>query len=198
MQEMTKRSRIFWVFDSTIVAVLVFAFAANAGKMLVVNDPQSSDALVVLAGETGYRPQLGLRLLDKGYGRKLVIDVPAGQTIYEYTQMQLAEKYFGSLPEAASIRICPIYGLSTKAESHDVEKCLTPDDRTVLIVTSDYHTRRALSIFRNQLKGRSFSVAAAHDPQEYGIDWWRHREWAKTCLDEWLKLLWWNAVDRWR
>jgi len=194
---MIKRSRTLWVLGG-IVAVLVLAFALNAGKILVVNDPESSDALVVLAGETEYRPQLGLRLFDKGYGRELVIDVPAEQQIYEYTQVQLARNYFGSLPEAASIRICPIYGLSTKAESHDVEKCLTPDEHRILIVTSDYHTRRALSIFRRELTGRSFSVAAAYDPREYGVDWWQHREWAKTCLDEWLKLLWWNAVDRWR
>jgi hypothetical protein len=197
MEGMTKRSRVLWL-GGTVIAVLVLAFAADAGKILVLNDPQASDAVVVLAGETEYRPQLGLRLLDQAYGRKLVIDVPEGQTIYQYTQMQLAEKYFESLPEAGSIRICPIYGLSTKAESHDVEKCLAPDEHRILIVTSDYHTRRALSIFQSELKGRSFSIAAAHDPQEYGVDWWRHREWAKTCFDEWLKLLWWNAVDRWR
>jgi hypothetical protein len=195
---MIKRSSALWALGGVVIAVLAWAFAANAGKMLVVNDPQDSDALLVLAGETEFRPQLGLELLDKGYGRKLVIDVPAEQTIYAYTQMQLAENYFGSLPQAASIRVCPIHGLSTKAESRDVEKCLTPDERRILIVTSDYHTRRALSIFRHELKGRSFSAAAARNPQEYGVDWWRHREWAKTCFDEWLKLLWWKAVDRWR
>jgi hypothetical protein len=195
---MNKRSSALWTLGGIVIAVLVLLFAANAGKILVVNNPQDADALLVLAGETEYRPKLGLQLLDQGYARTLVIDVPAEQTIYAYTQMQLAKNYFGSLPEAASIRICPIYGLSTKAESHDVEKCLTPDERRILIVTSDYHTRRALSIFRHELQGRSFSVAAAHNPQEYGIDWWRHREWAKTCLDEWLKLLWWKAVDRWR
>jgi DUF218 domain len=191
---MIKRASV----SGLVIAVLVLVFAANAGTLLVVNDPQKSDAMLVLAGETDYRPQLGLQLLDAGYGRKLVIDVPAQERIYQHTEGQLAEKYYGSVPEATSIRICPIYGLSTKAESHDVEKCLTPDEHRILIVTSDYHTRRALSIFRHELKGRSFSVAASHDSREYGVDWWRHREWAKTCFDEWLKLLWWNAVDRWR
>jgi len=194
---MIKRRSALWPFGG-MVAVVVFAFTLNAGKILLVNDPQDSDVLVVLAGETEYRPQLGLRLLDKGFGRELLIDVPAEQEIYQYTQVQLAKNYFGTLPEAASIRICPIYGLSTKSESRDVEKCLTPDEHRILIVTSDYHTRRALSIFRHELRGRSFSVAAAFDPQEYGVDWWKHREWAKTCFDEWLKLMWWSAVDRWR
>lgn len=187
-----------WMFAGILVLPLVLLFAANAGRILVLNHPQKSDAIIVLAGETEYRPQLGLRMLDEGYGSKLVIDVPAGQEIYQYTQVQLAESYFGKLPESASIRICPIVGLSTRDESHDVAKCLNQDERKILIVTSDYHTRRALAIFRHELPGRSFSIAAASHSQEYGIDWWRHREWAKTCFDEWLKLAWWDGVDRWR
>jgi hypothetical protein len=195
---MSKHRRTFWIVAGFLIMALALLFAANAGRILVLNNPEKSDAIVVLAGETEYRPQLGLRLLDQGYAGKLVIDVPVGQEIYQYTQVQLAENYFDKLPEAASIRICPIVGLSTRDESHDVAKCLTQGERKILIATSDYHTRRALAIFRQELPGRSFSVAAAYDPREYGIDWWRHREWAKTSFDEWLKLLWWSGVDRWR
>lgn len=180
------------------IVVLMLVFGATAGRILVADDPQKSDAILVLAGETDYRPRLGLKLLDEGYGKELVIDVPADERVYQYTEVQLAARYYGSLPEAASIRICPILGLSTKAESHDIEKCLTPSEHRVLIVTSDYHTRRALSIFRHELRDMSFSVAATHDAREYGVNWWRQREWAKTCFDEWMKLLWWNSVDRWR
>lgn len=192
-----KHRRSLWILAALVITAVAL-FARDAGRMLVVNDPQKSDVLIVLAGETDSRPQLGLRLLDQAYARTLVIDVPAAEKIYQYTQVQLAENYFGSLPEAPSIRICPITGQSTRDESHDVEKCLTSDERSVLIVTSDYHSRRALSILRHELRGRSFSVAVAHDAREYGVDWWRHREWAKTCFDEWIKLLWWNSVDRWR
>ena len=45
---------------------------------------------------------------------------------------------------------------------------------------------------------QDFSVAAAHDPREFGVNWWQHREWAKTNFNEWMKLVWWEAVDRWR
>jgi uncharacterized SAM-binding protein YcdF (DUF218 family) len=70
--------------------------------------------------------------------------------------------------------------------------------RTVLLVTSDYHTRRALSIFGKSLPAYRYEIAAASDPRDFGAQWWRHREWAKTALDEWLKLIWWELVDRWR
>jgi hypothetical protein len=174
------------------------AFAANAGRLLVVDAPQHSDLILVLAGETDRRPARALQLLDQGYGRRLMIDVPAAARIYGFTDAQLAEKYIQNLPRAASIRVCSIQGLSTREESHDVAKCLAgADDTRVLIVTSDFHTRRALSILRHELPGKSFSVAAVGDDKQFGTRWWTQRQWAKTCLDEWLRLLWWNAVDRW-
>jgi len=182
-----------------VMLVVLAVFAANAGRMLVVDAAQPSDVILVLAGETDRRPKRALQLLDQGYGRRVVIDVPAAARIYDSTQVQLAEKYIQGLPEAASIRICPIEGLSTREESHDVEKCLAGEEvRRVLIVTSEFHTRRALSIFRREIPGKSFSVAVARDETQFGTRWWTHRQWAKTCLDEWLRLLWWTAVERWR
>jgi hypothetical protein len=180
-------------------AALLITLGANAGRMLVVDAPESSDVILVLAGETDRRPAKGLQLLDQGYGRSLVIDVPAAAMVYNFSQVELAQKYAQGLPQAAAVRICPIVGLSTRAEAHDVEKCLAGmEGRRILIVTSEYHTRRALSIFRHEVRGRYFSMAAARDEREFGTAWWRRREWAKTSLAEWERLLWWSAVDRWR
>ena len=164
----------------------------------MIDDPQPADTIVVLAGETDRRPARALELLGQGRARRMLLDVPAAAKIYNLTQVQLAEKYIQSLPQAESIRVCPIEGLSTRDESHDVARCLSSDGSTrILIVTSDFHTRRALSIFRHELHGKNFSVAAAYNDTQFGTHWWMHREWAKTCLDEWLRLVWWNAVDRW-
>ncbi len=102
----------------------LLGFAANAGKMLVVDDPQPSDVIVVLAGETDHRPARALQLLDQGYARRVLINVPNAAQIYGSTEVQLAEKWVHSLPEAAAVGICPIDGLSTRDESHDVRKCL--------------------------------------------------------------------------
>ena len=190
--------RRVWV-PAIAAAGVIAALAANAGRLLVVDDPEPSDVILVLAGETDHRPSRALQLLDQGYGRRVLMDVPAAARIYEFTQIQLAEKYIQDIPEATSVRICPIEGLSTRDESHDVEKCLAGEEgRRVLIVTSDFHTRRSLSIFRHEVRGKSFSVAAARDDTQFGTRWWTRRQWAKTCLDEWLRLLWWNAVERWR
>jgi len=199
MMANTKTSKRTWIFAAIILAALLVVFASNAGRVLVVDTPERSDVILVLAGETDRRPARALELLDQGYARRVVMDVPAAARIYQFTQVQLAEQYVQHLPQGASIAICPIAGLSTRDEARDAEKCLAREEgNRILIVTSDFHTRRALSIFRHEIPGKSFAVAAAYDDTQFGTRWWRHREWAKTCLYEWLRLLWWNAVDRWR
>ncbi len=179
-----------------LIAMLV-TFAVNAGKFLVIDAPEPSDVIVVLAGETDCRPARALQLMEQGYGRRELLDVPATARIYEFAQSELAQKYIQDLPGKA-IGVCLIEGLSTRDESRDVEKCLAQEDGSrVLIVTSEFHTRRALSIFRREVPGKTFSVAAAKDASQFGTKWWSRRQWAKTCVDEWLRFLWWKAVDQW-
>jgi uncharacterized SAM-binding protein YcdF (DUF218 family) len=175
------------------------AFAARAGYMLVIDSPQPSDVIVVLAGETDKRPQRAFQLLDQGYAHRIILDVPAERKEFGFSELDLAQKYVQGFPEAALVDICPIEGLSTRDESHDAVKCLQNESgNRVLLVTSDFHTRRALSAFRHELNGKSFSIAAARDDREFGEKWWKHRQWAKTCAYEWIRWSWWNAVDRWR
>src|SRR5262245_61606011 len=159
------------------VAALLFF---TSGGFLVVDRPEHADAIVVLAGETDRRPALALRLLQEGYAPRLVLDVPANARIYDQDLLQLAQQYVKGLPQVGSVIICPIYGLSTKTEAEDDLKCLkTLNVHSVLVVTSDYHTRRALSTFRHQLSGMQVSVAAAADPVQFSSSWWKHRQWAK-------------------
>jgi hypothetical protein len=188
-----------WLLGFLVLAALSVGLAAKAGSFLIVDEPRPSDVILVLAGETDRRPQLGLQLLAQGYGRHVVLDVPTNSKLYEFTEIQLAQKYVQDLPQGASVSVCPIEGLSTKDESKDAEKCIAREGgKSVLIVTSDYHTRRALSVFRREVQGHEYSAAAARNEEQFGARWWTHRQWAKTFVDEWLRLIWWKTVDQWR
>ena len=182
-----------------VVVAIVAALASQAARFLVVDEPGTSDAIVVLAGETKVRPARALELLRQGVAPRAFLDVQTRDVIYDQHLIDLARKYVNGLPEANRVSVCPVVGFSTNAEASDVSRCLQPlDAHRVLIVTSDFHTRRALLIFRHRLPQYQFSVAAARGPVTFGDAWWTNREWAKTTLDEWLKMLWWEAVDRWR
>ena len=184
-----------------LVAVLLVGllFSLTSGGFLMVNNPQPADVIVVLAGETNRRPIRGLELLAGNYAPKMLLDVPALEKIYGWSALDLAQEYVERLPPSPSVTVCPVFGLSTKAEAGDVSHCLeSMGAHSILVVTSDYHTRRALSTFQHELPNFRVFVAAAPDPQQFGADWWTRRQWAKMNLDEWLRWVWWEGVDRWR
>jgi uncharacterized SAM-binding protein YcdF (DUF218 family) len=173
--------------------------ASRAGYWLVEDAPQKADVILVLAGETDRRPLRALQLFDQKYSGRILLDVPADARIFQWSALELAENYKRALPQGAALTVCPIYGLSTKSEAHDAARCLESTGAgSVLLVTSDYHTQRALATFRHELPHLTFSVAAARNDAQYGERWWTRRQWAKMFFDESMKWIWWVAVDRWR
>ena len=171
----------------------------QAARFLVVDEPVISDVIVVLAGETNVRPARALELLRQGMAPRVFLDVQPRDLIYDQQLTEIAQKYVNRIGEANRVSLCPIVGLSTLAEADDVGRCLQSlGAHRVLIVTSDSHTRRSLMIFRHRLPQYQFNVSAARNPGQFGEAWWTNREWAKITFDEWSKMLWWEAVDRWR
>jgi uncharacterized SAM-binding protein YcdF (DUF218 family) len=169
---------------------------ARSARFLVVDDPKPADAILVLAGETDVRPARALQLFTQGYSTQIVLNVPDWLQVYEQPAAALAAQW--GKQHGAPVFICVTHGLSTKTEAEDTARCLDQlRARSVLVVTSDFHTRRARNILRHELQGRDISVAAAYDPKVFGVNWWEHREWAKTNLSEWTRFLWWELVDRW-
>ncbi len=190
-----------------IVAIVLFLVAAllflQPGGYLVVNHPEKSDAIVMLNGDTvDNRYWHGMELLRAGYGQHLVMDVGTGQ-IYGRPITELAQDFIAHTAgaNASQVSICPIDGDSTKDEAPQVGKCLQqlqPPPRSVILVSDDYHTRRALSIFRDRQPQYRWTAAGASNDFLFGVPWWKNREWAKTYLTEVEKLLYWELWDRWR
>ena len=180
------------------ILTAVLLLSISSGSFLVVNDLRQADVIVVLAGETNRRPALGVQLLSRNYAPKMILDVPANDIVYDQNLIEIAEAFVQKSPQRQSVKICPIIGLSTKTEAQDVSRCLgLTEVHRVLVVTSDYHTRRARSILQHELRGYQIFVTPVPDPAQFGKSWWRHRQWAKTNFDEWVRLMWWELVDRW-
>jgi uncharacterized SAM-binding protein YcdF (DUF218 family) len=191
--------RLFRILIIAFVIVILAALASRAARFLVVDAPEKSDAIVVLAGETKNRPARALELLRQGFAPRVLLDAETREVIYDQQLVDIAQRYVNEQGEASRVSVCPIVGFSTNAETDDVNRCLQPlRAHRILIVTSEFHTRRALMIFRHRLPQYEFSAAAARNSSQFGEAWWTNREWAKTTFDEWLKTLWWEAVDRWR
>jgi uncharacterized SAM-binding protein YcdF (DUF218 family) len=184
-----------------LVLLLLIAFGFFAGRLLVVNAPEKADAIVVLAGGSDdNRYYRGLELLRAGYAPRMYVDALADTQKFGHRETEYAQKFIeeSAGPDQPHVKVCGIVGDSTVAETAAVARCLKADEaHSIMLVTSEYHTRRALSIFQKLLPGHQISVAAAPDVR-FGVKWWQHREWAKMTLEEWEKLLFWELIERWR
>jgi hypothetical protein len=195
-----KRKLTYYLATVVLLGILGFF----AGSLLVRDNPQRSDAIVVLDGDSlDERYQRGMSLLRAGYGKHLFLDTNDESHFYGHKPTEYAANF---LKEDAGemlpfVSVCPYNEDSTIAETIYVNRCLrqmNPVPRSVLLVTSDWHSARALSVFRNKLPQYQWSMASASDIRLFGPHWWRHREWAKTALEEWVRVAWWNVIDRWR
>ncbi len=196
----TKRTRILAI---VVAALLLAAVGLRwAGRFLVVSDPRKSDVVLVLSGDArDLRYWTAVDYVRKGFGRCLLLSASADEVYYGRTPAQLADEYVHQATPDIESRtgVCRYTGDSTFVESQHVGGCLQQmNARSVVIVTSAYHSRRARDIFSKVLPQYQWSVVGIEDPREFGTAWWRQRRWMKTTYQEWEKLVWWTAIERWR
>ena len=178
--------------------VLILLGLRHAGPALVVNQPQRSDVILLLAGdENDTRYWKGIELLRTGYAPRMLVDAHADGISYGRTPAELTEDFIRRSAGGLAVHICPTRGTSTLQEMHSAAACLRPiAPHSILLVTSDYHTRRALAIARQVSPGYSWSVAAANSGLLSAPRWWADRQIAKNVLLEWQKMAWWELVER--
>ena len=179
--------------------VLVIVLLSHAGSFLVLNAPEHADAILVLQGGADGSPYShAIKLQREGYADRIVLDASVSQTMFGKSEADLATEFLNRTSPGL-VEVCPIIQDSTYGEAADVKPCLTGlNISSVLIVTSDFHTRTALEIFQKRLPQYDWSVAASSAPYHNADRWWKHRAWAKTVLYEWEEFLLWELIDRWR
>ena len=200
-QASTFRRKMFSVFSRLIVAIaivaLVIVLLSRAGSFLILNAPEHADAIVVLGGaEASYRH--AVQLQKQGYADRILLDASVTRTLFGKSEADFANEFLDRTPSRVA-EVCPTLQDSTFGEAADVKRCLERlNISSVVLVTPDFHTRMALSIFQKRLPQYRWSVAAASSPYHDADQWWKHRAWAKTVLDQWQQFAWWELVDRWR
>jgi uncharacterized SAM-binding protein YcdF (DUF218 family) len=182
-----------------VLGILATYLFRHAACFLVISAPEPADVIVIMAGgDDDLRYWNAVKLMHEGYAPRLVLDVYARGKTYGQSDVELAQQFLSRTTPGQSA-LCLAKENSTYDESRYLGRCLAGSGvRSVLVVTSDYHTRRALSILRARLPQYHFAMYAADDSFYFGRRWWTNREWAKTTLAEWQRYIWWQLVDRWR
>jgi uncharacterized SAM-binding protein YcdF (DUF218 family) len=173
-----------------VVAVITRTLWLGAlGAFLIQADqPAHADYAVVLGGDAwGHRIIKGAELVRQGFVRKALISGPPG--CYGIVESELAVNFAVKKGYPADYFVqFPHRALSTQAEA----RVLIPELRRLgahsfLLVTSDYHTRRAGHYFRQLADGLDMRVIAAPDEYFRWNSWWRNREAQKIFYMEWSK-----------
>jgi len=186
------------------VALLLFAIAAYLtrslwlgalGRALVEDDgPAKADAVLVLGGdEWGMRIETAARLVRSGYAP--VVLISGAPAAYGANEADLAIPYIVRQGYPAEWFVAlRNQAMSTREEcSLLLPELRRRQVRSLILVTSDFHTARAARCFRaaERALGYHLEMHVVPAPDRYfsAGAWWRNREGRKTALAEWEKTI---------
>ena len=188
-------SRFKRLLLAVAATILLLAFThklwlTELGSFLVSYDkvPEHADLIVVLAGDgTGERILKAARLARAGVAPLVLVSGP--NDLYGVRESALAIDFAvrAGFPRE-QFHPEDFDANSTREEANFLAGAARQRGaRSVIVVTSDFHTRRAGIIFRKALPDRPVHVVAAPAPPFTPATWWHTRIGRKIFLYEWLK-----------
>lgn len=175
------------VIGGAFVAVLLLAVALGA-FLSPVDTLVPADAIVVISGGGAERYERGMELYDAGWAPLLVFsgdaydeDSPSNAA----SMARLARKR-GADPRAILLE----EGSATTYQNAVNSRALVPNARTIILVTSSYHQRRASLTFREAF-GPGVTIVNAPAPVSFFLpwNWWLSEDGRRLFLSEYGKLL---------
>lgn len=175
-----------------------------AARALIVNERlEHADAVVVLSGSSTYieRARWAAMIFNQGRAPKIVLTNDKLQSGYSlvqdrnpfFVELAVEELRRAGVP-ADKIEVIPTPAGNTHDEANLLrDYSMEHDLRALLIVTSPYHTRRALRTFERAFRGRSTRIGVESPPP--GLQspsparWWLHPLGWKLVPGEYLKLI---------
>ena len=161
-----KKVLVFILLISFLIA-LISLFIPVMGDYLVVFKPlQHADALVVMAGETSVRLPAAARLYKEGKADKILLTNDGIFSSWsEEKQRNLYEVEWSEdkllrmgIPGSAIVKLTYSASGSIFDALNTRKFVLANGVRSLIIVTSDYHTRRSLWAFERVFQGRNVNI----------------------------------------
>jgi uncharacterized SAM-binding protein YcdF (DUF218 family) len=213
-QQLRRGKLIFAILIVIAISLLIASHQAiltACGEFLIYQyPPQQADVIVIIANwdDTIIRVRGGADLYRGGVAK--MIFVPRME---QMAGLEEIKKLGINIPENRDLVITilqgfgvPLYAIETSAqevtntwdEAQEVSNLVEQKGyKSVLLVTSKYHSRRAYLIFRDALKGKAtiISVPTPYDSSD-PESWWKRDEDAKKVIMEYQKLLvyYWRKV----
>lgn len=200
-----------WRWSVVALGVLGLLAARGAGRFLVVNDdlPPRADAIVVLAGSIADRVLEAADLYRAGVAPRVLVTrerLPAG--LAELHALGVSPPESDQITREALVRLGVPPGAiatlrrrttSTATEARTIARHACAHGlRSLVVVTSRTHTRRARLILRRALGSEvALTIRGSRYDPFPASRWWRRRHAAKQLLGEYEKLAHHWLRERW-
>jgi uncharacterized SAM-binding protein YcdF (DUF218 family) len=191
---------IFFIFILVVCAVLYLArvpLLRLAGEFWVVDEPpETSDVIVVLSGDNydAERATRAASLFKSGMAPRVVATGRALRSYATTTDLMKRDLVEHGVPESA---IVPFTHKAddTRDEAAAVSEFVRSHGwKKILLVTSNYHTRRSQYIYEHVLPSSDQLLTVAAPDSDYDPNyWWRTRTGVKIFFHElggYLVALW--------
>jgi uncharacterized SAM-binding protein YcdF (DUF218 family) len=209
----TRLSVFKWILFIVVFFYILLSYfhspiLIQLGKYLVVQHPPAkSDLIVCLAGGDVERGVASADLFARGLAPRVFIarePIPDGlETLKQkgiaYPEsIDLVTMIFRGLgvPESAVIRSDqPVE--STFEEAKRVAALIKDKEyRSLILVTSPTHSRRAWLIFRKAIPDEDFRITVMPTPySKFRVeDWWKTRRYVREVIMEYQKLIYYKAM----
>jgi len=200
----TRGNRRRWLWLVLLFPLAIVAVLRWGALLLISSDPLpvEVDAAIVLQGSIAgqiARIRGAMALLKQGRAERMALSVPKesywGEAVAPTARHYLEKNYGRDL--ASRVDFCETGpGVdSTEQEAAALSSCIHEHGwKTIAIVTSNYHSRRAGIIWRKTLPKQEPAVRlwieGVPDPEFQPRGWWRERLSAKIWYMESTKLVW--------
>ncbi|MBI5075045.1 MAG: YdcF family protein [Nitrospirae bacterium] len=165
----------------------------RAAEMLIKKDEMKpADVIVVLAGEQEERVIYGAKLFREDWARKDRIIMAGGPLVWKYTWAELMKAQAESLGIPGKNILLEDQSRSTEEDALYTKEILRKNGfKSIILVTSPYHSRRAALIFKRVLGGEFKIINAPAAESWFSTnDWWKRRRDRSAVLNEFSKYVW--------
>jgi uncharacterized SAM-binding protein YcdF (DUF218 family) len=177
--------------------------------LIFEQEPQKADVIVVLNGRDTERSLTAVDLYNKGYSNLIVMSIgykqPGSDEFWKRVGGNFNGKVFFQraieamgVPEE-SFRFIGNGVTSTYDEAVATKEFLKKNGyRSILLVTSKWHSKRAYLTFRSALKNDEIKIV--NHPSRYDAfrpdAWWKNRNDAEVVFDEYVRLIYYILTSR--
>jgi len=184
---------LFLIAFVTGILFLTHGFVlTKAAEMLIKKDEMKpADVIVVLAGEQEERVIYGVKLFKDDWSRKDRIILAGGPLVWKYTWASLMKEQAVSLGIPGNKILLEDKSRSTEEDALYTKEILQKNGfKSIILVTSPYHSRRASLIFKKVLGGEFKIISAPVEDSWFKInDWWKRSRDRSAVLNEFSKYL---------